>query len=794
MESKKLNNDVSVELPLDIHVSFKKVYDLIAQYASDAYEKHVYHTASKRIKREVENYPFLIQGFTDFSLIEKHELLIDLLLEPVFPALLQQNEIKAASIPFSFESFKFTQRFKDIIKNAGDDYELSIRNFNTDIIYIQACAFILNFHYGYKVDLKRPFFFDIPDIISGITKHYRVNFNADFSEIIKKPSAPDITENDYKELLDNFNNIHIWKEKFPPESYIFKGFGIINLFDVTTDESIAGIRAELLKSDDDLAERIQVKMREFFNIKDLKIGFSSYDISTNNLETAKIKLNESLIMDDHKEIICDNFFCEYISKTLFESNAPIAISDVNAYGIATNFNGLYKKLKTKGFQSILIVPIVTKAKKKMVLLEIVSKKPYELNSLNQHKLIDLIPSFKTAIERSAIEHENLIEAFIQQQYTSIHPTVKWRFIEAAENFESKLNESKEDVTIEEIVFNEVYPLYGQADIKESSLARNNAIIYDLNTQLSLAISVLKEASISEEMPIYNELMYRVQEYLTQISEDLNAGDEVTILDFLKRDIYPVFNHIKTINSHLNSLVETYINRLDENLQVVYEKRKAYEDSVTLLNNRLSSFIDKKQIEAQKMFPHFFERFKTDGVEYNMYIGQSLVKDLKFDSIYLYNLRLWQLQLMIEIENIALKVSQEMPHPLRVASLILIHSNALAIKFRMDEKLFDVDGAYNIRYEIIKKRIDKSLIKGTTERVTVPGKISIVYSQDKDAIEYLKYINFLQAKNQLGKIEFLELEDLQGVSGLKALRVEVMYNQKYNEQKTITFQELIQEFK
>ena len=66
---------------------------------------------------------------------------------------------------------------------------------------------------------------------------------------------------------------------------------------------------------------------------------------------------------------------------------------------------------------------------------------------------------------------------------------------------------------------------------------------------------------------------------------------------------------------------------------------------------------------------------------------------------------------------------------------------LAIKFRMDEKKFDVDGAYNIRYEIIKKRIDKANIKGTEERLTVPGKISIVYSQDKDALEYIKYINF-----------------------------------------------------
>ncbi|MFT6755704.1 MAG: hypothetical protein ACJAV9_001191, partial [Urechidicola sp.] len=123
------------------------------------------------------------------------------------------------------------------------------------------------------------------------------------------------------------------------------------------------------------------------------------------------------------------------------------------------------------------------------------------------------------------------------------------------------------------------------------------------------------------------------------------------------------------------------------------------------------------------------------------------------------------------------------------SLILVHSNPMAIRFRMDEKQFDVDGAYNIRYEIIKKRIDKAHVKGTTERITIPGKIAIVYSQDKDAVEYMKYIKYLQSKNYLlDAIENLELEDLQGITGLKALRVSVNYHN--NPQEKITMDELM----
>jgi len=85
----------------------------------------------------------------------------------------------------------------------------------------------------------------------------------------------------------------------------------------------------------------------------------------------------------------------------------------------------------------------------------------------------------------------------------------------------------------------------------------------------------------------------------------------------------------------------------------------------------------------------------------------------------------------------------------------------------------VDGAYDIRYEIVKKRIDKAVVQGTTERVTQPGRVAIIYSQPAEAVEYRAYIEYLQSLGYLtGTVEPLELGELQGVHGLRALRVEV----------------------
>jgi hypothetical protein len=116
----------------------------------------------------------------------------------------------------------------------------------------------------------------------------------------------------------------------------------------------------------------------------------------------------------------------------------------------------------------------------------------------------------------------------------------------------------------------------------------------------------------------------------------------------------------------------------------------------------------------------------------------------------------------------------MPLPLETTQLIYANANAIDISFRTDEKRFDVEGAYNIRHQIVKKRIDKVHVKDTGERLTQPDKIAIIFSQKEHADEYKKYITLLQQEEILQPFEeYLELEELQGVSGLHALRVSVV---------------------
>jgi hypothetical protein len=140
--------------------------------------------------------------------------------------------------------------------------------------------------------------------------------------------------------------------------------------------------------------------------------------------------------------------------------------------------------------------------------------------------------------------------------------------------------------------------------------------------------------------------------------------------------------------------------------------------------------------------------------------------------------LWQLLTMSEIYRRVEKLKPFLKTPLDITQLILIHDQPISIRFRPDEKQFDVDGAYDIRYEIIKKRIDKAFIKNTDERLTQPGKIAIVYNQARVEDEFRRYFQYLKARNLVtGPVEEIELEELPGATGLRALRFQLTMDQQ-----------------
>ena len=169
---------------------------------------------------------------------------------------------------------------------------------------------------------------------------------------------------------------------------------------------------------------------------------------------------------------------------------------------------------------------------------------------------------------------------------------------------------------------------------------------------------------------------------------LSAGDEVDKAEFLRKEIEPILDHLMEADPGMQEPIETYRAALEPSLGVLYRKRKDFEESIFRINEAISVYLDEEEETAQSFFPHYFEKMKTDGVDYTIYIGASMVEDLKFDMLYLKNLRLWQLMVMCGVawRTEDLKATSKMP--LEAAHLILVQDTPLSIRFRPDERRFD----------------------------------------------------------------------------------------------------------
>src|SRR5262249_17077095 len=367
------------------------------------------------------------------------------------------------------------------------------------------------------------------------------------------------------------------------------------------------------------------------------------------------------------------------------------------------------------------------------------------------------PLFSMAIKRSMDELNTRVQAVIKEQCTAIHPAVEWRFRQAARHW---LHQRKAGGMAGKgtKVFGGVYPLVWLPYISGSSLHRNAAVQADLMEQSRLAQEVLRVGYGTTPLPILDALAYRVGQHMAHLDTGLAAGDELTILEFLHREIEPLFQPLRAFGPDVDETIQAYWTTLESPIGTLYRRRKEFDHSVMLINETLSAYLDREEDKAQAMFPHYFEQHKSDGVEFGIYVGASLVERGTFDRLYLHNLRLWQLLVMCGMARQAEQLKGRLKVPLEVAHLILVQHTPLAIRFRFDETRFDIDGAYNMRYEIVKKRIDKAIVRGTHERLTQPGTIVMVYSQAQEAIEYQEYIEYLQAAGYLTPgIEHVELE-------------------------------------
>ncbi|TLU99382.1 GAF domain-containing protein [Dyadobacter luticola] len=719
--------------------------------------------------------------------IGKYKEELSLIYGMLMPPIVDERDVCwAMSSPVNPVVFYGTSGFYDLLMDsrtgeircdiAMDDVESKKKKMQ--MLY----SFILERIYHLPPMHKHEMVITLHDEKTGLPKFYKLNIDTRFCDVIPKDALPQL---DLDEIRESFDIEDIMRQ-LPLTLFKFEGFSVITLADVTGEHAVENIKNTIL-------DRASYDAGTYFNhvthSLSMLMGSPKFEFGT----MAILRVNNKLIFNKGTMLysklmnaatangMAEQMYLKMADEYL-QAPKQMVIREIKPE--ESPKKEFAKILYQEGVRSYALVPIFYD-KKVVGLLEVFSKEANAVTELALTKLDVAIPLLAQIFKNYIDEFNAGVDNVIREKFTSLQPAVQWKFRETAWHYMRDKALHPQSAVIENIHFKNVYPLYGAVDIRNSTLERNIALRQDLTLQFNLLIETFTILKQNLGFGLADEMIFKCKKWLEEIDDESTDNDEMKVRDFLEHEAHPFLMHFKEDSlrrsgSEVNEGEELLRKKIDKYFEIVDEEngeantnRKALETSMQKINTSVNLYLDLFRTEIQQSYPTYFEKFRTDGIEYDIYIGQSIEPEKKFSELYLKNIRLWQLTSMAAIARITNSLLPQMEKPLETTQLIFIHSTSIDISFRDDERRFDVEGAYNIRYQVIKKRIDKVHVKGTGERLTQPGKIALVYFNNKSAEEYVGYIRYLQEKNTLlNDLEFLDLEELQGVTGLKALRIGV----------------------
>ncbi len=763
---------ITDEYPFRTVLNLKPLVDYLDEISEDPAEAPNCVTAG--LRQALADAPELLDPIEDLELLERHGSLVKQLMSLVFPMASWNSEAVAAVVPFSIQPVLASPRFRQLFLNPDGSMRgrlnMGIEAFNRGRL-ILAFLLILERSYGLRQEFEYPMIRIVADPETGLERHFKMNLDFRFVRVRALKEAKPLTAEERETVLQHLTEPEVLAGIIPPQNFELHGFTALRAVDVTVTEVLSGLGRDLIDQESiasrDGFQRLQQRLRVLFRQPELIAGLAVFQDEQVLLLNTGCEMTRCCIFADTRHVPKQEFKGSVFDKAV-ESREIIWVSDLQAHPLPTQVE---RDFSAMGLRSLIVAPLEYGGEC-IGSLDLGSPRPGDLGPMEALTLSQIQPLFAMAVKKALDDLQSRVQGLIKEKCTAIHPSVEWRFRRAAlHHFEAlRKGEASE---IEPIVFRDVYPVYGVSDIRGSATARNRAIQKDLAEHLRLALKVVESAGEARPLLILDELAGRIGRRLELIQRGLGTGDELSIANFLASEVESLFPHLKAFDLKSNRAIEAYKGVIDSEKGTVYRLRREFEESVSLLNDRLTGYLDREEAELQQVSPHYFERHRTDGVDYLVYMGESLLEEGGFNELYLRNLRLWQLKVACGMAWHTEQLKSSLKVPLDTAHLVLVQNTPLSIRFRYDEKRFDVDGAYDIRHEIIKSRIDKAVVKGRRERLTQPGRIAVVYSHPEEAQEMMRHIEFLRSQGYLQEgVEDVELEDLAGVQGLRSLRVKV----------------------
>ncbi|MEN9809131.1 MAG: hypothetical protein RLZZ488_698 [Pseudomonadota bacterium] len=735
------------------------------------------------VMRRLERAPELAQPITDSKVVQTHESLIKVMMSILWSSGFKNPESSGAVLPFHVQPVMVSDTFFDAFfdKNGrfaatcqiGEDAWLNQR-------IKLAYSTILRRLYGIEIEMgTRPVVFSTQDKNTNLNRFHSVTMEPSFCDVVNVGGPKVLDEKIKRELLADVNDVEKWRELLPANWFEFHGFAFYRTNDITDQNAFTDIQRALTERDSVepgvLLGKVEGAIRQILRRPHLSVGLST---SVGGL-LSRTRLNGGAERKGSDGVTVERYNREDLQGSLFAmqndvlERARTQQRTLVCLDIASSADRskIESDLLSQGARSLAVFPLFFDDQH-IGFFDVASPKKDDLNETVAEKIFDLMPLLCLAGKRRIDDVKQAVQSIISEQCTSIHPTVEWRFHEEAQ-LASERAEGSKSLEMKNIFFQDVYPLYALSTIRNSAALRSKAVQDDLRTQIGLALEVLQMAYENRPMPFLRELCFRLEKLDARISEQLTAGDEMAASKFLASEVEPVFNHVRGWNLNLIQKINAYWKQLDDKSRTVYLRRREFDASVMEVTSTLSNYLKNQQVNAQKIFPHYFEKHCNESLEHTILIGQSLVKGREFNEIYLKNLRLWQLMVMCGCAAESARMKPNLKVPFDLTHVIVVQDTPVNVQFDFDDKQFHVDGGADGRGEMLKRRVDRAVIKGTQERLSQPGKLSVVFTQERERVEYMEYFTFLAAQECLMEdVEEYLIDEVQGAQGLRALRVSI----------------------
>lgn len=709
--------------------------------------------------------------------LAKYKDTLELIFTILTPLMANEKDLLwALSTPIPDKIFFSTDAFHNIISLHTDQKNAKIADVESKLhqqlqfIY----RIILHRFYNYSTLLKDEILYAYTNPETHLTQFYNITADTQFIDIHYDGELPELNFEILATRMQEGTEVELLQELIPLSQFKFDGFTVITLSDVTLPHAIEGIRNALVNHtyENEAYEHVIQALKTLVGNGHIEFGLLPFLMVNNKFVFDNETNAQSILLDSAKKFdLQEETFFALVDEY---KNNPRPVLFNNLTDEKVQKFPFLDVLRKNGIHSYSFLPIYYNNQLAGV-MEIYSKQALEVDDKLLSKLHSALPLLGQLLQYRIEEFNFRMDEILKDKFTALQPSVQWKFNLAVWNFLKKSKGKKKTQEIETVTFKGLYPLFGAVDIKNSTTERNYALNEDLKIQMAKLSETLAELRKLVPLDLIDKILYNCKDWLHKIERTISSSEEASLSEFLELEVYPMLKHIEKGHQNVKRIVDEYFQCINPADGVAYANRRTLETSMQFINTAVSEYFEDAQQALQASYPCYFAKFRTDGVEYDIYIGQDIAPDIPFDLLYLKNIRLWQLTAMVEVARLTNSLVSQMPRALLTTQLIFIHSNAIDISFRNDERRFDVEGAYNIRYEVVKKRIDKVLVKDTEERLTQPGKIAMVYFNAYEASEYLEYIKYLQEQEfLLDDLETLDLEELQGVSGLKALRVGINY--------------------